>query len=54
MVKIRVWDLPTRLFHWALVLCVLGLVVTGNVGGDGMVWHFRFGYTVLSLSKNGY
>ena len=49
MVKIRVWDLPTRLFHWALVLCVLGLVVTGNVGGDAMVWHFRFGYTVLSL-----
>ena len=49
MVKIRVWDLPTRLFHWALVLCVLGLVITGNVGGDAMVWHFRFGYTVLSL-----
>jgi cytochrome b len=49
MVKIRVWDLPTRLFHWALVLCVLALVITGNVGGDAMVWHFRFGYTVLSL-----
>ena len=49
MVKVRVWDLPTRLFHWALALCVLGLVITGNVGGQAMVWHFRFGYTVLTL-----
>ena len=49
MVKVRVWDLPTRLFHWALALCVLGLVITGNVGGEAMVWHFRFGYTVLTL-----
>src|SRR4051812_18380877 len=23
-VAIRVWDLPTRLFHWVLVLCVAG------------------------------
>lgn len=49
MVKARVWDLPTRLFHWALALCVLALVITGNVGGEAMVWHFRFGYTVLTL-----
>lgn len=49
MVKVRVWDLPTRLFHWALALCVLALVITGNVGGEAMVWHFRFGYTVLTL-----
>lgn len=49
MVKVRVWDLPTRLFHWALVLCVVALVITGNVGGEAMVWHFRFGYTVLTL-----
>ena len=45
----RVWDLPTRLFHWTLVLAVIGLVVTGNVGGNAMVWHFRCGYTVASL-----
>jgi cytochrome b len=49
MVKVRVWDLPTRLFHWAMALCVLALVITGNVGGEAMVWHFRFGYAVLSL-----
>jgi cytochrome b len=45
----RVWDLPTRLFHWTLVLAVIGLVVTGNIGGNAMVWHFRCGYTVASL-----
>lgn len=49
MVKVRVWDLPLRLFHWSLALCVLGLVITGNVGGEAMVWHFRLGYTLLSL-----
>lgn len=46
---IRVWDLPTRLFHWALVACVIALVVTGNVGGNAMTWHFRAGYCVLTL-----
>lgn len=46
---IRVWDLPTRLFHWALVMCVGGLVVSGNLGGGAMTWHFRFGYCVISL-----
>jgi cytochrome b len=46
---IRVWDLPTRVFHWALLVCVIGLVVTGQIGGAMMDWHFRFGYGVLSL-----
>ena len=43
----RVWDLPTRLFHWALALAVIGLIGTGLSGI--MEWHFRFGYTVLAL-----
>lgn len=49
MVKVRIWDLPTRLFHWALALSVLGLIVTGQTGGDAMPWHFRFGYAVFAL-----
>ena len=48
-VTVRIWDLPTRLFHWFLLACVVGLVVTGNVGGNAMVWHFRLGYAVLTL-----
>ena len=47
--KVRVWDLPTRLFHWLLALGVVGLAVSGLIGGNAMVWHFRFGYAVLSL-----
>lgn len=47
--KIRVWDLPTRCFHWALAIAVVCLIVTGFWGGDAMQWHFRFGYAVLSL-----
>lgn len=47
--KVRVWDLPTRIFHWLLVANVLGLVITGQIGGSAMVWHFRLGYAVLSL-----
>ncbi|WP_300708486.1 cytochrome b/b6 domain-containing protein [Limnohabitans sp.] len=49
MLTLRIWDLPTRLFHWLLALCLVGLVITGNVGGNAMVWHFRFGYVVFSL-----
>ncbi len=47
--KVRVWDLPTRLFHWSLALCFIGLVLSGQIGDAAMVWHFRLGYTVLSL-----
>jgi cytochrome b len=49
MHTVRVWDLPTRFFHWALVLCVIGLVTTANIGGNAMNWHFRLGYSVLTL-----
>lgn len=45
--RTRVWDLPTRLFHWALAAAVIGLIATGF--GGVMEWHFRLGYTVLAL-----
>jgi cytochrome b len=48
-VNIRVWDVPTRLFHWLLVFNFVALIVSGQLGGAAMVWHFRFGYTVLAL-----
>ena len=46
---VTVWDLPLRLFHWSLVLCVIGAFVTIKVGGGWMIWHMRFGYAVLAL-----
>ena len=48
-VAVRVWDLPTRLFHWTLALAVAGSVISAKIGGGAMVWHFRLGYLVLTL-----
>lgn len=47
--SVRVWDLPTRLFHWALALAVVGSVASAKIGGAAMVWHFRLGYLVFGL-----
>lgn len=49
MSTLRIWDLPTRLFHWVLVLTLVGSFVTVNLAGDWMAWHFRFGYIALTL-----
>lgn len=45
--KIRVWDLPTRLFHWLLALGVLAAFLTEEFGE--IEWHARVGYFLLSL-----
>lgn len=47
--SVRIWDLPTRFFHWALLVCIVGLVATGKIGNEWMVWHFRLGYCVMTL-----
>lgn len=46
---IRVWDLPTRLFHWLLVVMTTGVFVTGLVGGNLIVWHGRLGVAITGL-----
>lgn len=48
-VPVRVWDLPTRVFHWTLALAVTGSVLSAKIGGNAMLWHFRLGYLVLTL-----
>jgi cytochrome b len=47
--KIRVWDLPVRLFHWTLVLLMVVSYFTGRWGGDWMKFHFWSGYGILTL-----
>lgn len=47
--RIRLWDLPTRLFHWLLVATVLGAIVTGEVGGNLIDWHGRLGQFAAGL-----
>ncbi len=46
---VRIWDLPTRLFHWALVAAVTGAIVTAKLEGRWMEWHVRLGITALAL-----
>lgn len=48
--KVRVWDLPTRLFHWSLVAAITGALVTPHLGDTAMPWHFRCGYVALTLA----
>lgn len=42
----KVWDLPTRLYHWFQVILVAGLMYTGTTG-DGP--HTRIGLLLLTL-----
>ncbi|MDQ0504040.1 cytochrome b/b6 domain-containing protein [Xanthobacter agilis] len=44
---IKVWDAPTRLFHWALVALVVTSYVTARNGW--IDWHFYAGYAILTL-----
>jgi cytochrome b len=46
---IRIWDLPIRLFHWTLVICIIASIISVNLGGNAMQWHAYCGYTILAL-----
>ncbi len=45
--EIKVWDLPLRLFHWSLLVCVAGALISVQL--KAMDWHGRFGLAVLGL-----
>ena len=47
--RVRVWDLPTRVFHWALVVLVVFSFVTAKIGGNALTYHMWSGYTILTL-----
>jgi cytochrome b len=47
--SVRIWDLPTRLFHWALVVLIAMQYATGEFHLLDMRWHFWFGYATLAL-----
>ena len=46
---VRVWDLPTRLFHWLLAVSVVFSIISARIGGGAMAWHFRSGYLIFTL-----
>jgi cytochrome b len=47
MRRIKVWDLPVRVFHWAIV--VLILLAWGTQEFNRMEWHVWIGYSILTL-----
>ena len=44
---VRVWDAPTRLFHWLIAVLVAVAYATWRL--NWMVWHARAGETLLAL-----
>ena len=50
---VKVWDVPTRTFHWLLVLLIINAWVSfqysERVGDYTMKWHRWSGYAVLVL-----
>lgn len=47
--RIKLWDLPTRIFHWLLVLAVSAALITAEIGGSLIVWHGRLGVLIVGL-----
>ena len=47
--RIRIWDLPVRLFHWTLVVLMAVSYFTAQAGGAWMKLHFWSGYAILTL-----
>jgi len=45
--RILVWDLPTRVFHWLFAASFLAAYLTSE--DDWLTFHVTFGYTVLGL-----
>ena len=47
--RIKLWDLPTRTFHWSLVVLLVFAVITGQIGGGAIDWHGKIGLAILGL-----
>ena len=46
--KVRVWDLPIRLWHWSVLICVVGSWVSVELMED-LDLHQQFGLVLLGL-----
>ncbi len=44
-----VWDIPTRVFHWLLVLSLTASFVTAKIGYDVRQYHMWLGYWMIGL-----
>jgi cytochrome b len=48
--KIRVWDIPIRLFHWTFAGLFIFLILSGKYLDNMMQWHMRAGYGIIALA----
>lgn len=46
---VPVWDLPTRLCHWLLVILVVDAWISQKFGDARLSWHLWNGYAILTL-----
>lgn len=44
-----IWDLPTRIFHWAFALVIIGCWATHELGSEYIDWHMQLGYVAIGL-----
>jgi cytochrome b len=47
--KIRVWDLPLRLFHWFLVAAIALAFLSSEEGSPLSDWHIASGWIAMVL-----
>ncbi len=47
--KLLIWDVPLRIFHWSLVLTLVGLWYTSEQDNGYFEYHFLLGYIALGL-----
>lgn len=47
IVKVKIWDIPTRLFHWGMLCLLGGLWWTADSGE--MEWHQLLAYSLMIL-----
>ena len=45
--RMRIWDAPTRLFHWLLVVLIAAAWWTAEE--EMLTWHYRIGFAILGL-----
>lgn len=47
--KYLIWDLPVRIFHWSLVIVIVGAWYTSEQGSELIELHMQFGYVAIGL-----
>jgi len=47
--RVKIWDVPVRLVHWALVVLIAFSWWSGSEGGNAMTYHMWSGYAILTL-----